>query len=91
MNIYNAISEKKGNKSKKIAVLVDPDKTNTQKLVNIIEIAAKNDVDFFFVGGSLLTNDTMELTIKTIKDHCNVPVVLFPGNTMQVNKNADAI
>jgi len=91
MNIYNAISEKKGNKSKKIAVLVDPDKTNTQKLVNIIEIAAKNDVDFFFVGGSLLTNDMMELTIKTIKDHCNVPVVLFPGNTMQVNKNADAI
>jgi len=91
MNIYNLISERKANKSKKFAVLIDPDKTDTKKLVNIIEIAAKNDVDFFFVGGSLLTNDSMEVTIKTIKEHCNIPVVLFPGNTMQVNKNADAI
>jgi len=90
MSIYSTIT-RKGKKAKKFAVLIDPDKTNQKKLVNIIEIASNNDVDFFFVGGSLLTNDNMELTIKTIKDHCNVPAVIFPGNTMQINKNADAI
>jgi phosphoglycerol geranylgeranyltransferase len=90
MSIYSAIT-RKGKKAKKFAVLIDPDKTNQKKLINIIEIASNNDVDFFFVGGSLLTNDNMEITIKTIKERCNVPVVLFPGNTMQINKNADAL
>jgi len=91
MSIYNIISGKKGKKSKKFAVLVDPDKTSKKKLLSTVEIAASAGVDFFFVGGSLLTNDTLELTIKTIKDNCTIPVILFPGNTLQINKNADAI
>jgi phosphoglycerol geranylgeranyltransferase len=91
MNIYQAISGKKGKKNKKFAVLIDPDKTTQKQLLTIIELAANNVVDFFFVGGSLLTNDNLELTIKTIKGHCHIPVVLFPGSTMQINKNADAL
>lgn len=91
MNIYDIIVGKKGKRSKKFAVLVDPDQTNQKKLINLVEIASKSAVDFFFVGGSLLTNDTLELTIKIIKNHCAIPVILFPGNTMQINKNADAL
>jgi phosphoglycerol geranylgeranyltransferase len=90
MSIYSTIT-KKGENPKKFAVLIDPDKTNPKKLLNIVEIASKSDVDFFFVGGSLLTNDTMDNTIKMIKDSCNIPVIIFPGNGMQINKNADAI
>lgn len=90
MNVYSSIA-KKGKKSKKFAVLIDPDKTKCKQLENIADIASKNAVDYFFVGGSLLTNDTLDMTIKTLKDHCEVPVVIFPGNTMQINKNADAI
>ncbi|MGD0709717.1 MAG: geranylgeranylglyceryl/heptaprenylglyceryl phosphate synthase [Bacteroidales bacterium] len=91
MNIYQAICGKKGKKTKKFAVLIDPDKTKQKQLLSIIELASNNVVDFFFVGGSLLTDDNLEITIKTIKEKCNVPVVLFPGNTMQINKNADAL
>jgi len=91
MNIYNTICGKKGKKSKKFAVLIDPDKIKLKNLINIVSIAAQNNVDFFFVGGSLLTNDSLDVTIKTIKNGCNIPVILFPGNTMQINKNADAI
>lgn len=91
MDIYNLLSGKKGKKSKKFAVLVDPDKVDKKKLTNIIEISSQNHVDFFFVGGSLLTVDNLDFTIQTIKDSCNIPVVLFPGNTMQINKHADAI
>jgi len=48
-------------------------------------------VDYFFVGGSLLTNDNLNDCIKTIKDNSKIPVILFPGNTMQINQNADGI
>ena len=91
MKIYNLFSKKSAKKTKKFAVLIDPDKTTPKQIENITEIASKSDVDFFFVGGSLLTNDNLEITIKTIKNNCNIPVVLFPGNTMQINKNADAL
>ncbi|NTW33739.1 MAG: geranylgeranylglyceryl/heptaprenylglyceryl phosphate synthase [Bacteroidetes bacterium] len=91
MSIYNLISKKSAKRAKKFAVLIDPDKTTPKQLENIAEIACKSNVDFFFVGGSLLTNDNLEITIKTIKKYCNIPVVLFPGNTMQINKNADAL
>ncbi|HNW98301.1 MAG TPA: geranylgeranylglyceryl/heptaprenylglyceryl phosphate synthase [Bacteroidales bacterium] len=90
MNIYSNIV-KKGKKTKKFAVLIDPDKISSKKLTEIAEIASKNYVDFFFVGGSLLTNDNLDNTIRTLKDNCNVPVVIFPGSNMQINKNADAI
>lgn len=91
MSVYDIISGKKGRKSKKFAVLVDPDKINKKALVTSVEIAKSSGVDFFFVGGSLLTDDTLETTIKTIKENCSIPVILFPGNTLQINKNADAI
>lgn len=48
-------------------------------------------MDYFFVGGSLLTNDNLNDCIKTIKDNSKIPVILFPGNTMQINQNADGI
>jgi phosphoglycerol geranylgeranyltransferase len=90
MNVYSSIT-KKSKKSKKFAVLIDPDKTKPAQLVKIAGIASQNAVDFFFVGGSLLTNDNLDITIRTLKDNCSIPVVIFPGNSMQINKNADAI
>jgi phosphoglycerol geranylgeranyltransferase len=91
MDIYKTIVGTKGKHTKKFAVLIDPDKTKSKNLISLIDVAVKAPVDMFFVGGSLLTNDTLDLTIRTIKDHCNIPVVLFPGNTMQINKRADAL
>lgn len=90
MNVYSSLT-KKSKKPKKFAVLVDPDKTKPSQLVKIAGIASQNAVDFFFVGGSLITNDNLDITIKTLKDNCSVPVVIFPGNSLQINKNADAI
>ena len=90
MNIYSGFT-KKGKTKKKFAVLIDPDKISKKKLNEVIEIATKSAVDYFFVGGSLLTNDQLDETIKTLKGNSNVPVIIFPGNNLQVNKNADAI
>lgn len=85
--IHTKIKEGK----KQFAVLIDPDKMNDAKLQATVQLAVNAQVDFFLVGGSLLTLNNLEHTIQHIKATCTIPVVLFPGNTMQVNKHADAI
>ncbi len=75
---------------KQMAVLVDPDKQTDNQHENIARIAQNAGVDFFFVGGSLLTSDSLFHCIRTLKENCDIPVILFPGNTYQVSRNADA-
>ena len=91
MNIYNHIAESKKARKKLFALLVDPDKQDTNTLISTIAKAKAAQTDFFFVGGSLLTNDSLDSCIRTIKSNCGIPVVLFPGNAMQVNDKADGI
>lgn len=91
MNLYTSILEKKAKGKKLFAILIDPDKQKNSILSLIVQKANEANVDYFFVGGSLLTNDNLEECIKTIKNNSNIPVILFPGNAMQINKNADGI
>ena len=91
MNLYSSILEKKAKGKKLFAILIDPDKQKNSVLSLIVQKANEAKVDYFFVGGSLLTNDNLEECIKTIKNNSNIPVILFPGNAMQINKNADGI
>ena len=91
MNIYKKITQSKKNGKKLFAILIDPDKQDTKDLLKIIEKCNSTKVDMFFVGGSLLTNDYLKNCITTIKNNSKIPVVLFPGNAMQVDEQADAI
>jgi putative glycerol-1-phosphate prenyltransferase len=88
MNILNSFNDNPG---KKFAVLVDPDKGSKERFKEIAEAACESSVDYILVGGSLLTTDSLDICIQTIKDNCNIPVVLFPGNTLQISEKADAI
>jgi phosphoglycerol geranylgeranyltransferase len=78
-------------KAKKLAVLIDPDKVNADKLAQLVETAINCQVDFFFVGGSLLMEDKFEQTISYIKEHSSILCIIFPGNNYQLSKNADAL
>ena len=82
IDIYTHILKSKKEGKKLFAILIDPDKQNNERLFSIINKANNNNVDFFFVGGSLLTNDSLNSCISTIKENSNIPVVLFPGNTI---------
>jgi phosphoglycerol geranylgeranyltransferase len=77
--------------NKKFAVLVDPDKSTLPKIRNIATTSEKYGVDFIFFGGSLLTEDNHEAFISVLKDYCSIPVILFPGNYLQINRKADGI
>ena len=91
MNLYTSILEKKAKGKKLFAILIDPDKQKKSVLSLLVQKANEANVDYFFVGGSLLTNDNLDECIKTIKNNSNIPVILFPGNAMQINKNANGI
>ncbi|MCF8299224.1 MAG: geranylgeranylglyceryl/heptaprenylglyceryl phosphate synthase [Saprospiraceae bacterium] len=89
MSLYNQILEKKD--KKQFVVLVDPDKPSIKETELIAKSAVDANVDLFFIGGSLLTTNNLDLCIKILKDNSDIPVILFPGNTMQLSSKADAI
>lgn len=91
MSIYQDILSRTEQGRKQIAVLVDPDKLLNKDIENIASNSAKSGVDYFFVGGSLLVNNELDQCIKTLKSNSEIPVILFPGNNMQLSWKADAI
>ena len=91
MNIYNEWIAKKTQGEKSLAVLVDPDKISSKYLSRLSEHANNGFIDYFFVGGSLITTQNMDETICYLKENTKIPVILFPGSTLQINTKADAI
>ncbi len=89
--IYSGLQRAKTEGKKKFAVLIDPDKIKTEHIDRVIELALVSKVDYFFIGGSLIVDDEMNYCIETIKRNTNIPTILFPGSTMQVNHKADAL
>ncbi len=76
---------------KKLAVLIDPDKMRLGKLDQLIDISIHCKVDYFFIGGSLIVNSQLDQCLQIIRKHCQIPLILFPGNSYQVSYHADAI
>lgn len=75
-----------------IAILIDPEKTNSAEQIKPLAVkAAFAKVDFFFVGGSTVSRNELEKTVKILKEHTNIPVVLFPGSSHQLSEDADAL
>ncbi len=89
--IYTSISNARRKNKKQFAVLIDPDKVNAKNVEQLAVFGAENGVDFFFIGGSLMLNNNMDLCIRTIREQCNIPTVLFPGHSVQLSFVADGI
>lgn len=85
MSIYHSIL--KGDR-KKLALLIDPDKFRSAEILAIAEDAG---VDFLFIGGSLISKGNFHKCAEEIKKKSKLPLVIFPGNTDQVDPNADGI
>ncbi|HLT09131.1 MAG TPA: geranylgeranylglyceryl/heptaprenylglyceryl phosphate synthase [Cyclobacteriaceae bacterium] len=78
---------------KAVALLIDPDAiSNKAHFIGTIEQAVLGPIDFFFLGGSLATRAQCYSCVEQIKFlNRDIPVVIFPGNAIQVVENADAI
>ncbi len=89
--IYSELVEAKREGRKKLAVLIDPDKLRLGKINQVIELASRHGVDYFFIGGSLVVNDMLDKVLQEIKKKCSIPMILFPGNSFQLSYKADAL
>ena len=90
--IYKQLIDRKQQGKKQLAVLIDPDSVGSeQELIQICENSNEAGADLILIGGSLITNGFFERCVEVIKKHTTIPVILFPGNIMQVSKHADAI
>jgi len=89
--IFQEFLQSRKNGQKSLAVLIDPDKGNETALQHLVVEAATAGVHYFFLGGSLLESNRISQWIQRIRELCTIPVILFPGNTYQIAKEADAI
>jgi len=90
-SIYSGMMQRRTEGRKSLAVLVDPDKTSPTQCLELSKEANACQVDYFFIGSSILKQDHLEQCILALKKSSTIPVILFPGNIMQVSNEADAI
>ncbi|GEO09443.1 geranylgeranylglyceryl/heptaprenylglyceryl phosphate synthase [Segetibacter aerophilus] len=89
--LYQHFLKNKQQGQKSLAVLIDPDKVDGDKIEQLVTLGTDSKVDYFFVGGSLIISNYLDECIQQIKSSCNIPVVLFPGSPAQISKFADAL
>lgn len=75
---------------KAVAQLIDPDKYDGVSLADTADRAVASGVDFFLAGGSL-TNTSVSQLVSRLKKLSDIPVILFPGNLIQLTASADAV
>jgi phosphoglycerol geranylgeranyltransferase len=91
IKIYNNILKSKISNQKLLAILLDPDKIDLNKAEILVEKINQSPATHIFIGGSLVENNILDELIIKIKENCDLPIVLFPGNPSQISDKADAI
>lgn len=87
-DILKSFQRKKG----QIAVLIDPEKIESdKKLIDLIEKSSFAKVDYFFVGGSTVNRNEFEATIDVLSKNTKIPIVIFPGDNQQLSSKADGL
>jgi phosphoglycerol geranylgeranyltransferase len=90
-HIYPELVAARRSGTKKLAVLFDPDKMRLGRMEQALDLAVECGVDYFFIGGSLIVNSMLDEVLATVRERCQVPLVLFPGSSFQLSYRADAI
>ncbi len=91
MTIYSDLIQHQKNQRKLLAILVDPDKIILKNIPELVQNIAQTQADYIFVGGSFLSRGHFKKVVKKLKKYSQLPVIIFPGNTSQISKQADAI
>ena len=77
-------------RQKCLALLLDPDSYGPDDISHLIKTDKAKSPDFIFVGGSLTSVHPEELILE-LKKITQIPVILFPGNLLQLTDKADSI
>ena len=90
-SIYQNIVTSISKDEKQLDVLIDPDKMSSEVLPNLIVKVNTSMATHIFVGGSKVDEDITDIIVSRIKELISLPVVLFPGDVIQITDKADAL
>lgn len=88
---YRDIQEAISRSEKLLAVLIDPDKMQIESVSAFISKLNQSIATHIFVGGSEVENGMTERLVMEIKKYTKLPVILFPGDVIQITDKADGI
>ncbi|MGL4669524.1 MAG: geranylgeranylglyceryl/heptaprenylglyceryl phosphate synthase [Methanobacteriaceae archaeon] len=71
--------------------LIDPDEQSPDEAVEIAKAAIRGGTDGIMLGGSTVDGNDVDNTAKALNQSIDVPIIIFPGNTSNVSRYADAI
>ncbi|WP_179333701.1 geranylgeranylglyceryl/heptaprenylglyceryl phosphate synthase [Winogradskyella costae] len=90
-NIFKNIIDAADKDIKQLAVLIDPDKMRVETVSSFITKVNQSIATHIFVGGSEVDEGVTETLVAEIKRHTALPVILFPGDVIQITDKADGI
>ena len=71
--------------------LIDPDEQSPEDAVKIAKSAISGGTDGIMLGGSTVDGEDVDKTAKALSEIIDLPIIIFPGNTSNISKYADAI
>ena len=86
--IYDHLLSSKKAGKKLLGVLLDPDRDGLEQLLPQLK---QNPPDWLLVGGSLISRRNISVFLREIAPHLSCPVIIFPGDRVQVSQHADGI
>ena len=89
--VYQNILDAVLNKTKLLAVLIDPDKFSIENVSSFLIKVNASIATHIFVGGSIVNDYATDILVSEIKKHTSLPIVLFPGDVTQITNQADAL
>lgn len=91
MKVYQSLLKRLESQKANYLVLIDPDRKNDSFTQNLVAEVNDSGADAILVGGSLIMDSAFEERVRIIKSASSVPVILFPGASNQLSREADAI
>lgn len=91
MPVFERLLQIREEKGAGFFLLLDPDRVSCQRLIRMAETAAQNGVDAILAGSSFVACDDFDNRMAELKRSTDLPVILFPGNSQQVSRHADAV
>ena len=89
--IYQNIITSSAKGKKLLAVLIDPDKMRLEAVSSFIAKVNQSIATHIFVGGSEVDEGITEILVEKIKKFTKLPIILFPGDVIQITDKADCI
>lgn len=90
-NLYANILLAQAANQKLLAILIDPDKIELEKVNMLAQKIKTSPATHIFIGGSIVENNVIDTLILQLQHEINLPIILFPGNPSQISAKADGI